>query len=598
MFILDEDQKKCVNHHYGPVVITAGPGSGKTRVMSERIISMVKSGILPEKIVAISFTKASSIELKERTIVDSSCKRVLFGTFHSFFYKILRESGFKKRILDDKEAKDILFAFLKETGNARIASDSVLTKLLNNFSLKVNHEKFEKNKFRQSEIRKEIDFEEIFDYYVEKKEDLDVYDFDDLVLKAYDLLLSDKKIKEMWQEKYSHYLIDEFQDINKAQYEMIKILTEKHRNLAAVGDVDQSIYGFRGASPKFFLKFANDFHGAAELYLKSNYRSPKSVVDFSQRVISQNKERRSFDVNVNSKIDGKRDLKGFDSPKKEAVWIASEIEGLIEKGEEKREISVIYRVKSVAPIIASELKKKNIDYIIKDGIANPFKSRLFLDIKDYVEASFCENTNAVTSIVNKPNRYISVPESAKGMAYNDYFQEIKKSINKISYKDEYLRSLLIDLANIKKRETFSEFFKFLLKDIGYRRYVSEKIGEDEADEIISTISEFIIEDEHPIDFIKRGMLLMEEFEEIKNKENENKDAVILTTIHGSKGLEFNHVFVPGCEKNIIPYRKAISDEEIEEERRMFYVAITRAKDSLNMTYGNRAKDKKFTGFII
>ena len=598
---LDKYQKKCVEHSKGPAIIIAGPGSGKTKTMSERIAHLIQSEkIEPKKIVAISFTKVSAVELKERTVkTEKEAAAVNFGTFHGFFYQLLKGANLSKNIIMEYDVYKMVKQILKDKVDVIVFEEVEMKKIINALSIKINAEYFNDMCPEFDLCIEDSELSKLAYEYQKEKHKLNMYDFDDLILKTHELLTNNQAHRDLLQRSFSHFMIDEFQDINKAQYETIKLLISEENNICVVGDDDQSIYGFRGADPHYFLEFKKNFPGADQFFLSSNYRSKRLIVDFSQKIIGENTNRFEKEVEVFNKEEGEICLTKVSSSQNEAGYIVNIIREKILAGTPVNENAVIYRLNKSSRFIVDELIKNDIPFYIKDGVDSCFDSYIYKDIKDYILAAFERNNESLANVINKPGRYIS-SQQVKLALKGEHFIPTLLSLLDRSYQKEKVYDFELDLKILKGKNAL-EFIKTLKKN-GYYDSLMENAAKNGMDtnriaETFDTILDFSMDKETPLDFIKRVAISQKAIEE--SRKNDPKTSVLLTSIHGSKGLEFENVFIAACNDGIIPFRKAETPEEIEEERRMFYVAATRAKKHLVMTYQQTtgAKGFKRTPFL-
>ena len=410
---LNENQKKAVEHIEGPCMVLAGPGSGKTRVITYRIVNMiVNNNIPPARILAISFTKNSSMEMKNRAMQicnDPRINKVTFGTFHAVFYKILRYFGRydMNSILDEKTKRITIKGILKNLNVENGEDDETVGQVINEISY-VKNELMDKQDF-ESEVLKKDEFINAYNMYEEYKEQVKKIDFDDMLLRTYYLLSENKQALEMVRQVYKYILVDEFQDINRVQFEVLKLMANPNNNIFVVGDEDQSIYGFRGARPDFLLQFEEYFKGTEKILLDINYRSKKEIIDVSNKLIEKNVSR--YDKTIKC-YQGEGAIVNYIMPKDsedEAIQIGKEILEEIKKDYmEYSDFAVIYRTNIQSRALVDVFMDMRIPFTIKDSVVTIYDHWAARDILSYLKISVRKNTNEDwIRIINKPFRYIS-----------------------------------------------------------------------------------------------------------------------------------------------------------------------------------------------
>ena len=592
---LNENQQQAVEHIDGPCMVLAGPGSGKTRVITYRIANMViNKEIKPTSILAISFTKASSTEMKNRALTlakDIRMEKVTYGTFHSVFFRILRYyKNYKvEDLLDERTKRMTIKSILKSLNVENADDDDVVGQVINELSY-VKNELMDKNDF-DSEVLQEDEFARMYTMYEQYKEDANKIDFDDMLVKTYYLLRDNKQALEKVRQVYRYILVDEFQDINKVQFECIKLMASPNNNIFIVGDEDQSIYGFRGARPDFLLEFENYFENTNKIVLDINYRSKKEIIEIANRLIEKNSNRFNKEIKFNQS--GKGDVSYItpEDSEEEAVMIGKQILQEIKKDYmEYTDFAVIYRTNTQSRALVDVFMDMRIPFVVRDSIATIYDHWASKDILSYLKIALDPNLNKEWArIINKPFRYIS-KDSLAMVRDDDNF--VDALINKCDLHPKQIKTindLDIDISYVKGLNP-KNAISYIRTTLDYDRYIldycsNRKIKTNGLIEILNeiesgathfkTIGEYL----NHIDKVK---------EEIKDK-NKNKEThgVIFTTMHSAKGLEFRNVFVVGVNEGTIPHEKSydIDDEDkklkqIEEERRLMYVAITRAEENI------------------
>lgn len=612
---LNSNQKLAVDHINGPCLVLAGPGSGKTKVIAHRIVNMIKNhNIAPTRILAISFTKASSVEMKSRTIElsgDESAKKVNFGTFHSIFFRILRRySGVElEDLLSENDRYKIIKNILRIMKKNNFNDDEI-GDILNEISY-VKNEIIDASEY-ESKIFEEDEFQKIYSNYEMQKNELNKIDFDDMLTKTYHLLMENKEVLNIVRQVFKYILIDEFQDINKVQFEIIKLMSEPVNNIFVVGDEDQSIYGFRGARPDFTIEFEKYFNNAKKIVLKVNYRSTKDIVELSQKLIEKNKNRHEKKINsINKKNGTIKYIYPLDT-EEEANFIAKEI-----KKNENYDTAVIYRTNRQARAFVDAFMDEKIPFILKDSPRSIYDHWVCQDMIAYLRVAMGIGTNIEWSrIVNKPFRYISRSSVKKAIEGDDFLEALLSDEDIKKYTKKNLRDLYEDLNYV--RGLAPQYgISYIRTTLDYDRYILDYCHERKmkSNSVIDILNEFESSSKQfktNFEFFKH---IEESKEEIKKSYQKNKeivkssdilnDGVVLSTIHSIKGLEFESVYIAGVLDGVIPYKNndEIDCEDIEEERRLFYVAITRAKDTLVISspkkrFGKNAKKSEFLDDLL
>ena len=587
---LNEMQKKAVTHKDGPLLILAGAGSGKTKVLTTRIAYLIKEeGVNPENILAITFTNKAAGEMKERIEKLIGKTNLQASTFHSFGVKILRENydklGYKNNfvIMDSDDSLTLVKKIIKDLGYdpKRFNPYMIRNKISSNKAEFVMPEEYKK--FVHSE---EDDI--IYKVYKKYQEILfknNSVDFDDLLILPLKLFRENPEVLDYYQEKYRYILIDEYQDTNHAQYLIVKSLAKKYRNIACVGDNDQSIYMFRGANYKNILNFEKDYPDAEIIMLEQNYRSTKTILNAANSVIKNNNFRK--DKNLwSDKEEGEKIsfYKAYDEVD-EVFYIIRKIKELISSGASYKDIAILYRTNAQSRVFEQELLKQNLPFRIIGSFY--FYSRK--EIKDLLAyLRLIHNSDDDISLmrcINTPKRGIGpktiseIEESAT--FYNTSMFEAIKDGKALEFK-----KIILELKEDLNNCSLTEFIEKVLDKTGMRKALKEEKSL-EADIRLENLEEFKSVTKN---FEERvGVISLEEFllevslvsdiEEYKDDPNR----VTLMTVHAVKGLEFPYVFIAGLEEGIFPHKNSYSPDELEEERRLMYVAITRAMKKLWIT---------------
>lgn len=582
---LNTAQQKAVCHETGPMLVLAGPGSGKTTVLLCRISRLLERGLAkPQEILALTFSKVAAEEMKSRFENLNGASGVSFGTFHSIFFRILRSRyGWNvEQIFQEEERRSILRNSIEAEKWDIPDLEEYISQFFSQLSL-MNSELEQPNRFTPTGMPVE-EFRKLYRAYEGYKERHEKLDFDDMLTQCYQLLREDAAVREYWQRKYKFILVDEFQDVNQAQFACLQILAEKHQNLFVVGDDDQSIYAFRGARPDFLLHFPTLYPAAKKVTLNTNYRSTERIVNLAERVIGNNEVRFVKNMKGIGEAGDKVTFFLAEDAAKEAAHIAEKIGRLLDEGVPLTEIAVIYRTNLQGGAFARELYKRGIPYDLRDNSGNVYEHWVAKDLLAYLLlAENEESDSALRRILNKPKRYIGkdLLAEAETMPYTllrSFF--VCPSLK--GWQEENLENLRIDLNQIRKRTPY-DALKYIRKVIGYDEYLEEfaayrrtsaQVLQEIADEIMETAKDCA----DVRSFREQLERLSLQMKEQSRKKGQKRNGVALMTMHGAKGLEFRAVFLPSLVEGIVPHEKGM--DTVAEERRLFYVAMTRASEKL------------------
>ncbi len=587
---LNDRQKTAVSHFRGPCLVLAGPGSGKTTVVVHRIQHLIEQfGVSPGNILVITFTKAAAKEMEERfyQLIGTRRYKVSFGTFHSLFFRIIRqEYGYS---LDNVIKEEEKWEFLKNTVHEmglEINDEEEYTKDFAAELGRMKNELVSLADYEPSNMQKE-EFRILFQKYDAYKARCSKIDFDDMLTECYEILKNNPQTLAQWRGKYPFILVDEFQDINAAQYACVKMLAGPDNNLFVVGDDDQSIYKFRGARPEFLLQFPKDFPNTEKIILNINYRSTEPIIKLSNRLVQHNKKRFEKEHGGTGKDGIITEFFMSEDASLEATRIAKKIKKLHDAGTEYGKIAVIFRTNMQAGHFARAFMDSGIRFNLKDTLFNIYDHWIGKDLAAYLDLAWDNGNNgAFLRIANKPKRYLSrdlldILKKTEGPMLHTIFT--LPSLQ--GWQSRQIQQLLEHLAQIKRRSAY-EAVKYVRNVVAYDDYLEEYakfrrqsvLGMREiADELLDSAKE--IEDGR--NFSEHLRRLSEEVKESKKTAQKPlEDAVTLSTIHSAKGLEFDAVFIPSIIEGILPHEKSTSKDEIEEERRLFYVGMTRAKNYL------------------
>ncbi|MFR1832718.1 MAG: ATP-dependent helicase [Lachnospiraceae bacterium] len=601
----NEAQKQAILHKEGPMLVLAGPGSGKTTVITNRIRYLTRyGGVNPSSVLVITFTRAAAREMEERYNKMSEQEetmgsgRVSFGTFHSVFFRILKLAyGFTAAniVREDQKIRCIRESMEKLDLDVEDETEfvsSILSEISTVKGEMLNLEHY------YSKNCGEDSFRALYQSYEQFLKKYALVDFDDMLTMCYELFRQRADILSAWQKKYQYLLIDEFQDINRIQYEIIKMMALPENNLFIVGDDDQSIYRFRGSKPEIMLGFEKDYPQAKKTLLGMNYRSSKEIVEAAGRLICHNEKRFPKKL-LAVRGQGKPVItRVFDDARQEVISVAEEIRDYRRSGLCYGDIAVLFRTNVGARLLVEKFMEYNIPFRMKDLLPNIYEHWVARDILSYIDlADGSRDRGLFLRIINRPKRYIS----------RDAFDTPQVDLEKIKsfYQDknwmlDRLDQLEYDLAMLKGMAPVAAV-NYIRKAVGYDEYLREyaqarRLKAEElmemADQIAESASGY-----KTVDGWKRHM---EEYkEELAKKAQEarepsasDKESVTIMTMHGAKGLEFPVVYIPDANEGVTPHNKAALDADMEEERRMFYVAMTRAKDRLHVYYTKERYHKK------
>lgn len=575
------------------MMVLAGPGSGKTFVLTRRILHLIHAHhTAPSEILVITFTRAAAAEMQNRflALCGGAHPPVTFGTFHALFYSILKESSVCRvgSILSEQEKKKILRDIIQRNRHDISVHTDMLEEILSeigrlNNLTDITNLQCSKKDFQIKSIPPELFFQ-IYRDFKETKEILRKVDFDDMALKCEELFRKRPDILRQYQKRYRYLLIDEFQDIAPIQYHLVRQLAAPENNLFIVGDDDQSIYGFRGAKPDIMQSFPKDFPGTEVVTLSVNYRSTPEIVNASRQLIAHNKNRYAKDSRAQKEQGKPVCIRAYDSAAAMEEALITRLRQEKEAGS-LEECAVIARTSGRFPALAEKCRRAGIPCIFREKVKSIFDSETINDLLSYLEFSKTplkdRRREQFFRFMNRPLRYISreaVNERADFGTMMRFYQ------GRPAMQDTVLR-LQADLERIRTMPLFLAVH-YIRKAVGYDDYLREHAGRREVKDVM--------EEADLIQESARGCASLAQWEEIieerKNGEHPGKDAgiqeegVTLITMHGSKGLEYEKVFIIHCNEDVTPHKKARSEAEMEEERRMFYVGMTRAKKELELYY--------------
>lgn len=591
----NKEQKEAIMHRDGPAMVLAGPGAGKTYVITNRVKALIDEyGVKPEQILVVTFSKAAAVEMKERFEMMTGGRRlpVRFGTFHSVFFQILR-------LAYHYEVKDIAtpalkYRFLEETLNETGYEVDDKKEFLSDIEKEISRVKgegIEIDCYFSSACSAEI-FQKMYRGYQEKLQRHRCLDFDDMVVYTYQLLKEREDIRRRWQAQFRYLLIDEFQDINRLQYETVCMLAEPENNLFIVGDDDQSIYGFRGAKPGIMLSFPKRFPDTKQIVLGVNYRCSDEIMKAAERLIGKNNERYEKHIVANKGKEQPVHMKKCENLPDEAEKIVAQIQMYQKEGIAYQEMAVLFRTNMQMRLLAGKLMEHGVPFTMRENLPNLFNTWMAKDIMCYLQLALGNRSREkFLKIANRPVRYLSRTAFTESEVSFDKLRAYYAVKNQ-EWMEERIWNFEYDLKNLASLSPYAAIH-FIRKGIGYdeflKTYADERnVNADDWFDVLDEMQEMARDKKSIPEFLSfvenYGDTLEEIRQEQKKQQVKEEPGVSLMTMHASKGLEFPVVFVPTLNEDIVPYRKAVQEGNLEEERRMLYVAMTRAKTYLHLSF--------------
>lgn len=577
-------------------MVLAGPGSGKTSVIVERTAYMTGEGKIPSSsVLVVTFSRAAAVEMKERFLkfTGQSSTRVTFGTFHGVFYGILKQAYnlTSANILSEEEKNGILRELALNFGG-ELASEGDFTEEIAKEISMVKGNRISLEHYYSSCCPDEV-FRQIYGAYGNMLRERRKLDFDDMLLSCYELFDKRKDILRAWQQKYRYILVDEFQDINQLQYDIVRLLAEPENNLFIVGDDDQSIYHFRGARPEIMLNFTKDYPGAEKVVLDVNYRCSKRILDSAMKVIGRNKTRFQKELSTPNPEGEPVRLCEYANPREEYLSVTAELRKRLEQGENLENTAVLLRTNQEAEGLIAALMERQIPFTMKEKLPNLFQHWICRNLLAYMRFAQGERSRKLfLEIMNRPNRYISRDAVVSGREIS--FEQLRDFYKDKDWMCDRLTTMETHLRILKGLPPYAAI-NFIRKGMGYEEYLQEyalyrKIKPEELGEILDRLSESA-----------KGMNTLKEWEEYikdytrkleEQAGKQKKEGVQILTLHGAKGLEFDRVYILNVNEGSIPYRKAVLAPAVEEERRLFYVGMTRARKFLTLCYVKKQYEKE------
>lgn len=601
------EQEKAIQHRQGPMMVLAGPGSGKTYTLTQRVYYLIHTyGISPNQILVITFTKQAALEMEKRFQTMDADSTVYFSTFHALFYRILRSmEKFKGiSICNEIEKKEYLRRSYERTRHKKtypdlLKDEEMCDALIKEIGLfKVQESLGKQEQFLSMCVPMEI-FRDLYEVYLEELRFQGKIDYDDMVILCYKELKQNRELVGQLQNRFHYFLIDEFQDISSLQFEIVRILTGKYHNLFVVGDDDQAIYGFRGASPRVMLDFKKYYPNMQLVQLKQNYRSSKEVTKAALQVIHENKERFQKEIWNPGRKKGLVQLLGYRGEEQEYIKIATMMKKDLKSG---KTVAVLCRTGKSFSDIQIVLQRHGLmsgrTYEAKEDISSLLVKDL---VAYYALAKGRFGRKEFLKVMNKPVRYIAreqVPE------HPSFSSIIAQKAVPLDVKNRV--KLLERQCNLLNTLPPKAFVTYLMKSIGYESYLMEYVRKQNSNistvkkhvKALTKLAEAFSDMEAFMDYLKKDGLYGEVSRE-ENGQTAIEGEVKLLTMHGAKGLEFDVVYLPDLAEGNVPHHRSKTEAGIEEERRLFYVAMTRAKEKLCLFYplDGEASGKKPSRFL-
>ena len=595
MIQYNDAQKQAIMHGEGPMLVLAGPGSGKTAVITGRLCNLIKKGISPSSVLVVTFTRAAAAEMKGRFLSQMGIfsTQATFGTFHGVFYGILRQtyhiSG--QNIISEEQKNKLLREMIDRCYDQADRETELPVSVSREISM-VKSGRIDLAHFYSAVMPQEI-FRKVYRGYDAWMRENRKLDFDDIMVRCYRLFRERPDVLKLWQQKFRYILVDEFQDISPLQYDIVKLLAEPEQNLFIVGDDDQSIYRFRGANPEIMLGFPRDYPTAAVVTLETNYRSTPQILSCAGRLIEKNKKRYRKSIRAARGSGCPVDVRVFQTVREETSRMASQIREAASAGLPYSKIAVLLRTNTGCRAAVEQLMAWQIPFRAGDTIPCIYDHWISRDVMAYLQiAAGSRKRGSFLQICNRPNRYLSreafyEPEVSFEHLYQHYEEK--------EWMWERIEKLEEDLKVLSRLAPFGAV-QYIRRGIGYEDYIKEyarsrNIPEAELVQILDELSESA----RGFSTLAEWQKHMEEYREHLQKQSrreQNIEGVMVSTLHASKGMEYDVVYILDVNEGIIPYHKAVLDADLEEERRMLYVGMTRARKELHLYAVKERYEKK------
>lgn len=580
----------------GPCQVLAGPGSGKTLTIVNRVRYLIEEcHVKPEEILVITFTRYAAAEMKTRlcALMGRQDIPVTTGTFHGIYYGILKWAyrfG-PQNILSEEEKYQILRSVVGRQEMEVFDEEDFLRDIAEEIG-KVKNNRTDIEEFVSAKCSAQS-FRDIYKEYEKQRKSLRKIDFDDMLVVCYELFASRPDVLAQWQKKFKYILVDEFQDINRVQYDVIRMLALPENNLFVVGDDDQAIYGFRGADPEIMFQFREDYPDAKQILLDVNYRSTSNIVNNALKVIGNNERRFDKKISPARGSGAFLHVQELKDPNEEAQYVVDEIGKRIESGVPKEEIAVLFRIHTDARPVVEELIARKIPFQMREHLPNIYDHFIAKDIQAYFRLGMGKiSRKDLLLIMNRPKRYIGRDSVSDGAS----FENMRKFYCDKDWMMDRVDQFEWDVKMLSRMAPYAAI-QYIRKRIGYDDYLKDyaythKVERADLNEVLAEIEEA----SRPLPTLEEWFRHVEEYSEALKKKEQRKEkageGVRLMTLHAAKGLEFDTVFLLEANEGRMPYKKAKTDREEEEERRLFYVGMTRAKEVLKICYVKEKNGKE------
>ena len=588
----NDSQISAIQHKDGPMLVLAGPGSGKTATLVERTKNLIrKHGVKPSNILVITFTKAAANEMKmrfekEMTEEDGITRggRVTFGTFHAVFFMVLKLAYHfdGSNIVTEEVRYQAMREMINRFGLDYRDENELINGIFGEISM-IKNSRISLEHFYSTQCGETI-FRKIYKEYDDFLRKHKLIDFDDMLTMTYELFKERPDILKAWQNKYQYILVDEFQDINQIQYEIVRMLAAPENNLFLVGDDDQSIYRFRGSKPEIMLHVPKDYPEVKQIQLDTNYRCQTAIMEASLRLIGHNTERFPKQIQAARKRGAEVTFCTFENQRTEILYILKKIDEQVRKGYHLSDIAILFRTNTQPRFLMEQLMAYNVDFKTRDQIPNLYDHWIARDIRTYMNiARGSRERKDFLMILNKPKRYISRDSLCESQVA---FDEWEKMYSEQPWVAERIEKLHYDIKMLENMSPYAAI-NYIRHGVGYDDYITEyaTYRNISKEDLFDVLEELQASAKGFKNYEAWELHMKECEEELKEKakrKNENLNAITLATMHSAKGLEFASVFIIDASEGIMPYKKAVLDKEIEEERRLFYVGMTRAIHDLTI----------------
>ena len=600
-----KSQSEAIRHQDGPLLVLAGPGSGKTTVVTKRVQYLVQDcHISPSSILVITFTKAAATEMKERflRLMEQSEEKpqgygnVLFGTFHAVFFNILKLSyGFTAANILREETR---YQYMKEiVDRLKLEIDDeneFISGVLGEISL-IKNERISLEHYFSKNCAEDI-FRKIFASYEQRKRNARLIDFDDMLSYTWELLTKRPDILEAWKKKFRYILVDEFQDINRLQYDILRLLAQPENNLFIVGDDDQSIYRFRGAKPEIMLNFQKDFPTAGRVLLNDNFRSTRQIVNAAGRVIRKNQSRFAKEITARGGEGPGVRILAFEDQQQECLYLLKEMQEYKKNGGAWQQMAVLYRTNTQPRLLIQKFMEFNVPFRVRDQVPNLFEHWIAKNLFCYIRlACGSKLRKDLLPVLNRPKRYMNRECLNDEIICWEYMMDYYKDKPYVCDKIERLQ---YDLKMLGRMGPFAAI-NYIRHVMGYEEYLKayaefRRMNAEDLMEVLNELQESARAYKTYDEWFAYMERYKKEMDEMRKRQQEVKEGVHLATMHSSKGLEYDKVFILDAAEGITPYKKAVLDADLEEERRMFYVAMTRAKKELTICWAKKQFSHELT----